>query len=573
MPNLPIRQIFWLSLLLALLCTALLAGCSMGTSQNQPPSAPATPTLTPEPTTTPLPRGGNLTVRLAEGIPTLTPWRPRTRGDEQVIHLLYRGLMRLDEELRPQPDLATDWETTPDGRTITFTLRSDVIWHDGERLDAEDVQFTLNNLRTLTGTALVADLKRYIRTVSAPTTSTVVLSLTERYAPLFSELTVPILPEHRLADKNLADFNFWKEPIGCGPFRFTSRVPNESIVLSRYEDYYRGAPLLDRVVFVGAANTEITLEALGDERLLLAELPWNAVDSAANELSNVRLSYYPENGFYFLAFNLRDSRPFADILVRKAIEQAIDRPLLVEAATNGQGIPIGNSAAPGSWADLTPPATEEANLEVARAFLNEAGWELPPGATIRQRNDMQLEGNLFARGDDARRLAAAQRIAEATASIGIQINVQPADFGSVILSKYVNPFDFDVLLGSWLNGAGDPDFGDYLYYDPDDFFLFHSSQINQGVMDLRVTRNFVGFSDAAYDNQVQAARQLYDIEERTAAYRQTQERIAERLPYIYLWTDQIPVALNTSITTLDGPVNLANPLYFWNIERWYLEQE
>jgi peptide/nickel transport system substrate-binding protein len=177
---------------------------------------------------------------------------------------------------------------------------------------------------------------------------------------------------------------------------------------------------------------------------------------------------------------------------------------------------------------------------------------------------------LFVRGDDARRLAAAQRIAETAASIGMQIEVQPADFGSVIVPKYAPPYDFDLLLGSWLNGAGDPDYGDYLYYDPDDFALFHSSQINQGVQDTRVTRNFVAFSDSVYDNQVQAARQLYAVDERIAAYSQSQQRIADLLPYMYLWSDRIPVVLNNSITTLDGPVNLAYPLYFWNIERWYI---
>ncbi|MCU0495174.1 MAG: peptide ABC transporter substrate-binding protein, partial [Chloroflexaceae bacterium] len=100
--------------------------------------------------------------------------------------------------------------------------------------------------------------------------------------------------------------------------------------------------------------------------------------------------------------------------------------------------------------------------------------------------------------------------------------------------------------------------------------LFHSSQINQGLADTRVTRNFVGFSDSAYDNQAQAARQLYDLDARSAAIRQTQARIAELRPYLFLWADRLPVALNTSITTLDGPVNLNTPMYFWNIERWHL---
>jgi peptide/nickel transport system substrate-binding protein len=168
-------------------------------------------------------------------------------------------------------------------------------------------------------------------------------------------------------------------------------------------------------------------------------------------------------------------------------------------------------------------------------------------------------------------VVAARAIAETAATIGMQITVTPGDFGTLILSKYAPPFSFDLLLGSWSNGPGDPAFADYLFYDPDDFALFHSSMINQGESDTRITRNFVAFNDPAYDNQAQAARQLYGIEDRIAAIRQTQARIAEQLPYLYLWADQIPVVLNRKVTTLDGPVNLDTPIYWWNIERWYLQ--
>jgi peptide/nickel transport system substrate-binding protein len=572
------RRFFSLSLLLAtaLLGLVMLAGCGMAASEEEPPQteAPATAAATAPPAArpSPEPRGGNLTVRLPQDIATLRPWQPRSRGEEQVITLLYSGLVRLDEELRPQPDLAESWQTTSDGRVLTFTLRSDLYWHDGQPLDANDVSFTIERMQALpfTSTALLANL-RHIAAVSVPNDNTVVFSLTERFAPLISELSLPILPRHLLENQDIANVNFWDIPIGSGPFAFDNRVPGQSIVLSRFDDYHHGAPLLERVAFVGAADLDITFDALENENLLLAELPWNAMGLLSERVSTVRTGYYPENGFYYLAFNLREGRPFADQRVREALSLAIDVPRLVEAATNGRGIPIASSAVPGSWADLTSQPTGETDLDTARNLLNEAGWVLPEGSTIRQRDGNTFNARLFVRGDDERRLIAAQRIAEAAASIGLQITVEPADFATVIISKYASPYDFDLLLGSWLNGAGDPGFGDYLYYDPDDFALFHSSEINQGPEDPRNTRNFVAFSDPSYDSQAQAARQLYDTEGRAAAYAQAQERVAELLPYIYLWTDRIPVALNNRVTTLDGPVNLSSPMYLWNIERWYVE--
>ncbi|NTU84439.1 MAG: peptide ABC transporter substrate-binding protein, partial [Chloroflexales bacterium] len=217
-----------------------------------------------------------------------------------------------------------------------------------------------------------------------------------------------------------------------------------------------------------------------------------------------------------------------------------------------------------------PTSATGADLDAARALLDEADWTLPEGATIRQREGVTLTATLYVRGDDERRVLAARQIAESAAAVGMRIQVEPADFASVIRSRYAPPFDFDLLLGSWSNGAGDPDYADVMYYDPDDFALFHSSQLNQGEADDRATRNFVGYGNPDYDNQAQAARQLYNLDERVAAITQAQARVAADLPYLFLWADRVPVAHSERLATLDGPIELGSPLYYWNIERWYL---
>jgi peptide/nickel transport system substrate-binding protein len=571
MSFLPNRRLFWASVAAAAAILALLAGCDIAAGPRaDATAAPPTATAAP-PTATPLPRGGNLPVRLAADVPELRPWQPRTRGEEQLSGLLYSGLMRLDDRLRPVPDLAEGWEATPDGRTITFTLRSGLSWHDGDPLDAADVLFTLERMRALpvTTSALLADL-RYIGGATAPATNTVVLTLTSRFAPIFAALALPVLPSHLLADRDVGRLNFWDAPVGSGPFKLAERRPGESVVLERFEGFHRGAPLLDRVAFVVAPDPAVAADALASGQLLLAELPWGAERERIAATAGITVGTHPENGFYFLGFNLREGRPFADERLRRALALAVDVPRLVEAATAGQGIPIGSSALPGSWADLTPAPAGPADLDGARALLDEAGWTLPEGATIRQRDGITLTARLYVRGDDERRLRAARQIAESAAAVGMQIEVVPADFNSVILARYAPPFDFDLLLGSWVNGAGDPNFADTAYYDPDDFALFHSSQLSQGDSDDRSTRNFVGFNDPAYDNQAQAARQLYTLDERSAAITQAQARVAAALPYLFLWADRIPTALSARVATLDGPASLDSPAYLWNIERWYL---
>ena len=565
MSYLPLRRIFWISLAVALLVVGVLAGCALN------PIPDPTPTPLP-PTPTPLPRGGNLTIRLAADVPDLRPWQPRSRGEEQIISVLYNGLMRLDASLQPQPDLAQAWDTSADGRVLTFTLRSDVSWHDGKPLTTDDVVYTLNALREISPTtALLSDLRR-ITNVTAPTSNTVALTLNERYAPILSDLAVSILPRHLLEGQNIVEFNFWNKPVGTGPFKFIERQPGSSITFGASDTFFRGPPLLDRLAFLVAPDPQVAAQSLGDGRLLLAELPWNLGSTITNTVKNAQTGFYPENGYYYLAFNTREGRTFTDPTVRQALAAAVNIPVLVQKVTGGQGIPISNSAVPGSWASFTATPTATADLDRARTLLDQAGWRVPEGGSMRQRDGKPLAAQIFVRGDDERRVAAARQIADIGATIGMSLTVQPSDFNSVILPKYAPPYDFDLLLGSWSNGAGDPLFGDYLFYDPSDFALFHSSQINQGTADTRATLNFVGFSDSAYDNQAAAAQQIYDIEQRGQALRLAQERIAMLKPYLFLWTDRIPVALSEQVTTLDGPVNINTPLYLWNVERWYLKK-
>jgi peptide/nickel transport system substrate-binding protein len=564
MNYIPTRRIFVASVALAMVALAILTGCAL-----DPPPAP-TPTPLP-PTPTPLPRGGNLTIRLAADVPDLRPWQPRSRGEEQITALIYNGLTRLDAKLQPQPDLATGWDTSQDGRLITLTLRPDVTWQDGKPFSAEDAAYTLRALRELSPTtALLTDIGK-IAQVEAPTSSTLVISLTDRYASIFADLAVPILPKHLLIGKDIATLDFWTAPVGTGPFQLGERQPGASVTLLANKRFYRGEPLLDRVALL-VGDPQVTTTALKDGRLLLAELPWNAGATLSQTIPGIQAGTYPENGYYFMAFNTRTGRPFADAHVRTALAEAIDLPKLVRDVTSGQGLPIATSIAPGSWADVMPPPTATVDLDRARTLLDEAGWKLPNAGVIRQQGGITLTAQLYVRGDDQRRVRAAELIAQAAQQIGISISVQRADFESVIKSKYAPPYDFDLLLGSWSNGAGDPGFADYAFYDPDDFALFHSSQINQGVVDTRAVLNMGGFSDPAYDNQSAAARQLYDPAERLKAIRLAQQRIVEQRPYLFLWADRIPVALSQRVTTLDGPVDLNTPLYLSNVERWYLKK-
>lgn len=584
-----LRRSFGASLFFTVLALLLLAACDLQSSPaalatltpatgTQTTSATAMPTAAP-PTRTPatptpaVPQGGTLTIRASEPITTFTPWDLRSRAAENVADLLYNGLVRLDDTLKPQPDLAERWETSPNDDIITFTLRSNIRWSDGQTLTGADVAWTLSTLRTITATnSLLFDLRTVIAEVRAPLSSTVVLSLTRPYAPLLADLSLPILPRHKLESRSpqqLAALNFLEEPVGSGPFRLAERS-ERGLTFTRNERYFRGRPNLDGVALVVAPDPEVAAKALDDGTLLLAEMPPTDATTATLAAS-LRHGDYPENGFYFLAFNVRAERPFSDTRVRQALALAVDVPAMAKEAGGPQAIPLATSLSPATWAyppGLAPPRPD---LDRARALLDEAGWRLAPGQAVRTRGAITLTAQIFTRGDDARRIAAARRIATGAEQVGIKLEVVPSDFKSVILAKLAPPYSFDLLLSSWINAPNTAGFPTSRFYDPDDYAIFGADRIWKGPSDTRAgLRNIGGFSNGDYESAAKRAREIYDPDARAKAIAAAQAVLVREQPYLFLWTDSIRVVMSAKIGVDGGKINLDSPRYLWNVERWYI---
>lgn len=580
-----LRRAFVVACGMTALVLTLLTGCDLtssstpaaentpaaetATADSAPGNAPASSAPTPS-----VPQGGALTLRISADVPDLKPWDLRSRGEEHIADLMYNGLVRLDDQLQPQPDLAEKWETSPDGGLITFTIRSGMTWHDNQPLTSDDVLWTLNMLRTITPTnALLSDLRANIGQVRSPITQTVVISLTQPYAPLLSELAVPILPRHRLQNRSpeeIGELNFWDVAVGSGPFKLDQRNPNQSIAFVRNDTFFRGRPNLDQVALVVAPDVSVAADALSND-LLAAEFPNTQPFSGTTQSESLRVGAYQENGWYGVVFNVRPERLFSDLRVRQALANAVNVEALVADVTQGQGVPIASTLAQESWAYPKDLAIQPQNLDQARRLLEDAGWTAGADGVL-QKDGQPLSARIWVRGDDPRRVAAAEQIVAAAREIGMQLEVVPANFETVILPKLAPPYDFDLLLGSWVNAPNSTGFPAYRFYDPDDYALFHSSRVWRGQGDPRTgLRNVGGFSNAEYDQAADEERRTFDPAERAAAIQAAQTVLAREYPYLLLWSDQIPVVLSTRVKSQDGEIPLDTPRYLWNIERWYLE--
>ena len=166
---------------------------------------------------------------------------------------IFDGLVRYDLDLKPQPELATRWEVSPDGRTITFHLREGVTWHDGQPFTSADVAWSLENVWKPLNPRNPA-LFRNITRADTPDPHTVVFHLVEPSIALFGLLNgngAQILPRHLYEGTNVLTNPYNLKPIGTGPFVFKEWVKGSHILLERNPHYWdAGKPYLLSLIHI-----------------------------------------------------------------------------------------------------------------------------------------------------------------------------------------------------------------------------------------------------------------------------------------------------------------------------------
>jgi peptide/nickel transport system substrate-binding protein len=558
------RQKTYLLLFLVLLLVS--GGCDL----TPPPILLPQPTSTPVPSPTPSlparPRGGTLTIRLLGDVPQLNPWLSAGNRDaDAVSSFIFSGLTRLDNHLQPQPDLAERWDVSQDGTTLTFYLRKDVLWHDGKPFTAEDVVWSY---RTMLGISSsyhsLLRIQEIVQSVEAvePVTSTVRFKLKSRNSPLLSDLSMPVLPSHILSgttpDK-LAQSSFNDGPIGTGAFSLDTRQAGKSITLTANERYFGGRPAIDRVAFLVAPDEDVSMSALRDGTLMVAELSPAGAERLVAEQAGFRGGAYDELGYDFIGFNLRQPRPFSDTRLRRAWALALDKPGLAFTAAGSGANPVWSDVNRASWAYNPDVPKPGGNPDEARKLLAEAGWADTNGDGIVEKDGKPLEVSLFVRPDNAVRRKAAEAMVAPLQSVGIRVKVDLADFNTALLARISPlsrpPFDFDVVMLGWMRSG----------VDPDPYALFHSSQIPTSAAPQLL--NFTGFAAPEYDTLTIEARSTYDFTRRKEIYARMQSIIASELPYYFLWAEKFGVV---AAPQLKGDIDFNSPRYIWNAAQWYI---
>jgi peptide/nickel transport system substrate-binding protein len=453
-------------------------------------------------------RAPNSLVMLIEFSPTNLDPRVGTDAQSELIdELLFDSLVRKDQHFNLVPAAAESWEI-PDPRTYIFHLRPGMRFHDGRPLTSKDVKWTLDSMRNGTVTTIKGATYRLVDRIETPDDLTVVMHLTEPFAPLLwnlSEGAFGIVPYG--SGKELKN-----NPVGSGPFRFVRFDPDSQVIIERNDQYWGQRPRLERIRF--AIVPDDTTRALelrkGSADIAAANsFPPDMVRALERE-PNIVIERHPGTSLQYLAFNLRDPI-LKDARVRQALAYAIDRETMLRYLFSGLGRVSDSVLPPEHWAYDDDGAHYPYDPARANALLDAAGY---PRGKDGVRFHLTMKTSTV---DIARLLAAVlqQQLRQA----GIALDIRSFEFATFYSDVSKGAFQLYSL--RWIG---------YTNQDPDIFEdAFHSASFAP----KRANRGY--YSNPEVDRLLEEGRRTLDQERRKQIYAQVQRILTRDLPYVDLW--------------------------------------
>jgi peptide/nickel transport system substrate-binding protein len=234
------------------------------------------------------------------------------------------------------PDLASSWTVSPDGLTYTFHLRSDAKFSNGSPVTASDVVYSIQRSRAFAGGW--GFLLTAVKSISAPDAHTVAIQLSQPHAPLLADLAMYAYSVVPASLVKAQGSSFFQHPVGSGPFMVTSYSPDSEVDLAVNPYFYGTKPKIKkvRVLIVPDDNTRVLM--LESKKADVIENPPGNLVSQINATPGLSVQLFPSTRVDFIQLD-QHFKPFKSVLVRQAINYAIDRNAIVKLAYQGHATP------------------------------------------------------------------------------------------------------------------------------------------------------------------------------------------------------------------------------------------
>lgn len=442
----------------------------------------------------------------------------KTSNDYEIPMNIYDTLVQIkvadDGSSSIEPMLAESWEVSEDGLTYTFHLRDDVTFQNGNAFTAEDVRYTFNRMFTADGTVnssfldqikgadeLMAGTAEELSGLEVLDDYTVRITLKEPFGAFLSALafTACSIYDEEATETAGADFGMVPEAtVGSGPFIFESWTPNAELVLTRNDDYWNGPAQIPGVVIRIIPDTETQTMMYESGELDLLDLKTNpeAVDRITETYPD-QIVTGPILGVDYVFMN-QNVEPLNDVRVRKAIQMAIDRQMILDELYGGRGSIENGLLATGmiGYNDSLPEIPYDP--EGAKELLAEAGY--PDGFTIELGSDSS---------DSEMRTMITEIIQSMLAEVGINVEIKKYDQSTWLETRRAG--EMPMYVSSWTADFNDPD---------NFFYTFFGTQENSKIRSIN-------YPDTSVMQEVAKARTIVDEDERMETYHQLETKLIQ----------------------------------------------
>lgn len=532
----------------------------------------------------------SITIVIAEDPPSFNPMVADTGYDALVMELVLLGMTDVDPSGNVLPELAADLPTMENGgvtidedagtMSVTWVMREDVLWQDGDQVTADDVLFTWTAISDPVNGTWIPGID-YIDSVEQLSQYSFVVNYNTIYPGYLTQFggeQIAIWPAHYCnIEQGFLAWDCGRNPLSSGPFKLEEWVEGDHMTFSKNENFYLSPkPEIDQVIVQIVPDDAVrkTMMLNGDADIDMWINTNTVKDLEGSDVVKVSLS--PTDRWVMrLYFNLAEKGTvdasatphpiLSDVNVRKAIRAAVDVDTIASEIFYGLATP--------TWTEFFRPpyqcevARPAYNPEAAKALLAGAGWIDSDGDGIRECNGcttgasdgykMEMDFITYAEFGEPLELTQ-QLIAEMLGEIGIKMNISVVE-GSILWDQAENGgieqsgnFDIDI----WDDGYAGVDPTDYVWE------LYSQEAIEPGG----------GYNVMRYDNPAVDALidEAYTLDEasRKETFCAIADFINEEVPLVHLFT--IPNAEAYS-ARLEGVQSTVNDLVTWNIADWVLK--
>ncbi len=472
--------------LAAVLLACSLCGCNGATTKDPAPS---------DETTIPSRADSNeIVVGIAQDLDdSLDPYQMSAAGTREVMFNVYEGLVKPDAEGNYICAVASALEVSEDGLVYTFSLRDNVVFHNGAPCTTEDILYSFETCAATSVTSALVTALSGIADIRGDGTQ-VVITLQQANPDFLSYVSsVYIVPK---------DYeNRSSAPVGTGPFRFVSRSVQENVILEKHEAYY-GTP---------ARLSRVTYKIFEDITALFTALEGGSLDLAAHlstdQVNNLTNGYQVLEGTMNLvqAIYLNHKvAPFDNEKVRQALCYAVDVDQLLQLTAEGHGTKLGSSMYPafGKYFDPTLADAYPHDVEKAKQLLKEAGYADGFSFTITVPSNYQPH------------VDAAVVLVEQLKAVGITAGIKQVEWATWVSDTYGNR-NFEATVCG-----------------------FDASTLNASALLARWVsdngKNMINYNNPEYDRVFAEAGSTSDQEKQTELYKQCLQILSDTAANVYL---------------------------------------